>query len=775
MSLTSRVFAEIRSQCRKKSVTLADLIDDVDLKGTGKIVTNRFMRIFNLLGIWMDSAKFSELVSIYRIEGTDLIDISRFLSDYESPSANVALVTDSELRDFAKRFVIRNTTLQEIVRPFDRFHSGHVPIDGFLAAVGTSPLTKRIAEQYSHPPTNDVYYIDLANDFNRVLREQPLRESTLSLTMSKLPAYFKDIARTIRLNGVDPYHVLSVHDKLKKSTILPSHFMSDAGALGLHLNERQLNEITDAFSTYDNRFDYVSFCDAIQVENDNEIREINERTAAEVKQVPTANVNDVLKRLESEIQDRHSLVTDKMASYDVAQTGKLSERLFFKTLELEKFDLTTDERKALIDEFSDGDGNMNIKSFSYSVVPPQKSLQPELNSIIERLKQYLDDRKIQIKPMFEKLDSERKGWITFNQLLSIFRNVQFDIDIRERRILKNETTDCVNTESFCALVDPVLPQINMNTHKEEEEKHEPEIPSKQVMDALARVYSVVSHEDVDLKTEFQRYESSPFIRPYTFRTALISLPVHISENDIDLFMQVYQDRLNRIDSNRFINDVNSFGQDQLKITPNLSLTATEFFNEPNEEVKSILRRLKAVFRQRNISGMDLFRPYDPSLYGTVSKDRLRAIFSFIGFEIAPNELLLLQNAFQSSRMPDQFNYRRMIAVLEQQEVQKEDLTSIKIPHSSSNIGDYALVSLINTIHSKLQARRKYANCVFSDCPDAPIPVYEFRKRISDYGLIITQADIQLLIRSYRANLNGDIDWRGFCQDVDTIKTVQPPR
>ena len=50
MSLSSTIFAEIRSQSRKKSIRLVDLIDDLDPKNTGKLSTIRFRRLFNLDG-----------------------------------------------------------------------------------------------------------------------------------------------------------------------------------------------------------------------------------------------------------------------------------------------------------------------------------------------------------------------------------------------------------------------------------------------------------------------------------------------------------------------------------------------------------------------------------------------------------------------------------------------------------------------------------------------------------------------------------------------------
>ncbi|OHT03119.1 EF hand family protein [Tritrichomonas foetus] len=775
MSVASSVFPEIRSQSRKKGFTLQDIIEDLDDKGNKTLSTIKFRRLFNLLGIWLDENKAEKLISEYRIQDSNLVDCNRFLDDYEHPQENSRVVTDEQLREFGKSLIIRNTTIAECIRPYDRFHSGHVNLDSFFASFGYTPINRLIAQQYSHPPTNDVYYLDLANDVEKILKEKPLRETTLNLTMSKLPPYFKDIAKTIRLNQVDPYQMLSQHDKLKKSTILPCHFMADASRLGLRLNERQLNEITEAFSE-NNRFDYVSFCDAIKAENEIELKEIQTQreTIDVVPPEPPVDINELLKRIEGDIKIRHSLIGDRLEHFDQFHTGVLLDRQFFKILENERFVLTDPEKLALIDEFADGQGNMNYKAFIMAVVPPQQSIAPVTNSIIERLKEHLAEHKLCLRPLFEKLDASKLGYISFNQLLSIFRNIQFDIDIKERRALRAETTDRVSMEEFCTLVDPILEPATKPV--EEEEEPEPEIPEKNVMDALARMASIIEYENIDLAQEFQRFDNSRQIKPSQFKAALIQLPDRLPDSDIDLFAEIYLDKKSRlIDTPRFIKDINTYGNDQLKLSPDLSVTTTTKFVEPNSDTKSILRRLKVILTKKNLQSTALFRPYDPGNIGYVSHDRVHSIFSYIGFQIAPNDLKQLETAFQSSRMPDQFNYKRMLVTLEELEIQSSDFSTVPVIHSNSNFGEYALVNLTNTLHSKLQARRKSTNCVFYGCPDAPIPVSEFRERISNYGLIITQADAQLLIRSYRANMNGDIDWKRFCEDVDTIRTVQPPR
>jgi hypothetical protein len=91
------------------------------------------------------------------------------------------------------------------------------------------------------------------------------------------------------------------------------------------------------------------------------------------------------------------------------------------------------------------------------------------------------------------------------------------------------------------------------------------------------------------------------------------------------------------------------------------------------------------------------------------------------------------------------------------------------------MGEYELVNTLNTLHSKLVVRRKKADCVFEDCTCDLISAGEFAKRLNGYGLVIGAADAGRVVRRYRANLRGDVNWRKFCEDVDSIRTLERPR
>ena len=201
--------------------------------------------------------------------------------------------------------------------------------------------------------------------------------------------------------------------------------------------------------------------------------------------------------------------------------------------------------------------------------------------------------------------------------------------------------------------------------------------------------------------------------------------------------------------------------------------------ELNETVAALMRRLKVYLAKKELNSNSLFSMYDTSRNGYVPKDRVERILSSIYFEFTQNEIDQTLKLFQSQRMKNCFNYKRFVNTLDGLKTNTVDKKSVKIKpiddDPTNHPQNYELASLINSLHSKLSERHKRAEFVFFDVQGPTVSADEFRQRIRDYGLIIPLAHVQLLLENYRANLNNDVDWARFCRDVNSIRTVEPPR
>ena len=768
----SDLFSEMRSQARKKGVSVRDIFTDCDLKHEGKLTKNLFRRAFVYLGVWIPDARFNDVAQIYATDDGG-VDYKRFVSDFEKSSTTKTIVTTEQLQAFAKPLIERNRTVSEMLQDLDKHHMGRVPFEKFCDIFGHTDLTRKIAQHYANPPYNEITYLDLERDIAYALNMAPVQQDTLQ----RAPKFIMEVAKAMRLKGIDPYRVLGNLDKFKKKVILSSQFLSLIGTWGLNLRPQQLQELTDAYSDGRN-FRYLEFCDAITRAQQIEAEETSQKEIefGKTKRVQV-DVADTLKKVEEEVVARHAHIGRAFEQVDQEGEGKLSPRAFRSTLEQTRFrSLGKNELDAVCDEFVGDDNKVNYEEFVMAVSPPRKPLTKETADILDRLRKYLVDKRLRLRPMMEKLDPEKKGTIGWQQLLACLRNISFDINMTERKILRARTSLDVNINEFCSEVDPA-PEAPKPPEPEEEEE-EPEAPPKEVLDALARVSSVSTKFDLDLLDELRRYEPAPtrIFRKTSMESALHTLPVPLSPADVEVLANYYSDAKGEsVNGYKFVKDVESYGNDQLKLTPTLSLTQTAEERPIDDDTHTVMRRLKAHLDAKDLNGYQLFRPYDQHRTGCIPTDRFHAILTFIQFPISKEDERKICYVFAAQKMPEQINYKKLLNVLYAESVTKADLSSSMIPRTTTNSGEHELISIINTIHNKLRERHRSPLSAFAGCSDAPIPVAEFKERIGTYNLLITAQDMLIIVRKYRTNLAGDIDWRAFCEDVETTKTVQSPR
>lgn len=818
------------------------------------------------------------------------VDTNQFLSDYENyiqnkTTRNISssqalqesdIPTVDELIRFGRMLRVQSTTIEEVMNQYDTLHVGHVSPNQFLNGFGMNQLTKKLCHYYQQPPTNDVYYLILSDDVKNAME---CHEESITMKLSQssnetqtnsvyykgkeMPDFFREFAHKLNEKGIDPYLVFKQYDRTKTHSILPCHFLSECASFPINIPYSQVQLLKDIFLNHQERFDYVSFAKAVEYENqqfeEEYQRHVKERTQEIQRQLAhedenmKKDVSDVLKYIKKTIEDRHSLVCELFVKFDNAHTGKLDANRFFAILDHEHFDLDYEDKQALLEEFVDSDNKSILyQPFVIAVTPQNKNkvdITPEM--ILDRLMEYLDRIKVSIKPLMQRLDSDKTGKIGFRQLLSVFANVSFDIDKQERRVLLNYTTYDVNIDSFCNKVDylpkPAVKNEEEKRPKQEEvaiEEEQEILPPKLILDALARLYSILEAEKntIDINDEFMKYNSKSnmvFINLSQFRSVLVNLPSFekLSNDDIELFEDHYYDgKSGKICLRTFLSDLNKYAPDQLKMEPSLSLYPTLIKRETpipqntnnqtqnrnqksrqgmttlntqspirsnqsqsisspfqlhttetaveapmKESVAQFLQKFKGYLKSKELSAHSLFRMYDGSHTGYVTKSRVPSIMASIGFIISDSELSDILAAFQSQRLKDSFNYRRFINKLDSLEPNTEELRTMKVTprtivhNQNQESPDYSLTCALNTLHSKLFERRKTAASAFADVTEDFISADDFRDRLQNYDLILPLEHVHCYVKNYRANMNNEIDWRKFCHDVDTSRIGQPPK
>ncbi|KAH0793970.1 EF hand family protein [Histomonas meleagridis] len=769
------IYQQIKAALRKKGLTIQDAFDDLDIKHTGKITVYRFRRFFTNLSIFIDEKLFQQLVDKYICdpEEGDIIKYFKFIDDYNNSFSTPTLkpISSENWNRFSGYFVSRNTNVVECLKPYDRFHRGTVDIQSFYACFGTSTLIKDIAAHYLRT-NNEVSYYDLESDMQKFLKQEKLNSRNLSQNYT-IPS---NIAKDFLAKGIDPYKTFLSQDKYKRKCIPKEQFVDDLHKFGTTASKEQIEELTRQFSNL-RGFDYVAFCDALEKQQNKErleeTRLRNQKISLQTKEFKPINIEELLKRIQNEVQTRRSLIAERLRHFDPKHKQVLPCQMFSQIMRSEGFDLNRDELKALFDKYSENEDIFKYEEFITDITPISNQNE-QIYDQFERLKEFLARKRLQIRPLMEKLDPYCKGTITFPQLMFVFRNINYDVNQKEMKLIKSRTTTNVNINEFCSIVDPIFKE---EKKEEEEEEHEeeviPKIPNNDVLEILAKIKSILEEENIDLKSEFLYYKLPMlnYCGPPLFQTVLVKNQIPISQKEISILIKYYYDTEKElVNFNQFINDIYTYGNDQLTLNPSLSLSTKIQKSDLSKEVISLIRRLKVILQHKNLNGTSIFRTYDPTKAGYVLRKNFVAVLNYIGFPATKEELEMLMNAFQSQRMKEKCSYRRLLLAMEEEQIQPSDLASVKVSHESEK-NDYAFINIINTIHSKLSARRKNARFFFADIKEEKISVSEFRQRIMNFGIIISSSDIQNLIRYYRADLNDGIDWKRFCNDVDSSKTM----
>ena len=766
------ILKEIRAQARRKGLSVREILEDMDEKNDGKLFTIRFRRLFDALGLWFDEDKFSQITSPYMI-GERHVDYRKFLSELENlDQTTESVVGVRELSELAMQFRARNTTMSECMRGVDRYHTGCVSLDAYFSVVGNTPLAHRIAEQYVEDPGRDINYIQLERDMERAVTSFAATRGQ----RKELPSCFRSMVRKMVIRGIDPYPVLAAHDRFRRLVILPAHFLGDMADMGLGLTASEISSLSDAF-TDGGMFDYVAFCQACQdaaSEYEKARKEEQEKTVAREELKPPVDLPMVLKKIEYEIDNRRLPIMLALEHYDQSCTGRLPISTFKKNIREMGFSIREDEIDAIAQEFRDKDGSVNYKTFVLAVTKPPPKDDHTGENQMGRLKAYLADKRWQLRPLMEKLDSKRTGSITWAQLAFLFRNISFDLSVREARMLRQKIGDLININEFCEQVDPVFKEPEPTQVEEEEE---PEVPEQETLNVLGKTASLLQVSQRNFIDALREYHCIPTGHIYaaSFREMMHAFPAPMSDDDINQLITKYTDtKKGMVDGFKLARDIGEYGTTQLQLFPELSVTLkTEQNAIQNNSTRAILRRLKAHLDSIGRSLTDLCRPYDCYRGGVISQEDFHAIFLFTRFYITQEEEEALFKAFESQRLPKCVNYRKVLHCMQEETVTDTDLAATKIAVTTTNAGEDDLVSICTALHSKLAARRKSARCVFIGLGEGPIPYQQFQQCVRNYGLVLSAPDLQTICRKYRVNLRGDVDWVAFCNDVDSMKTLQP--
>ena len=767
--------SEFRSVARRRGTSPEDLFAEYDRDESGLIRVNFLTKILGSVGFYFDTRRLNQVTQGF-IEG-QMFNYRKFLSIPDPEVTRREIISDADLAEFGRFLKSRRIELIDTLEQFDFHHSGHVSPMNFLRSFGNTPLVNKICN-YFKTPTNDVDYIGLNNEMKRVLVQFDGKSTTPEPVYDQLPPFFNKIAYDIKTQRIDLKSMFVQLDRFKKGFLSKDDFRKAINSLNLRVNANQLYQVIDMFTDERGQVPYQKFCDEVE----NAIKDIPNTTKSTFS--TQGDINATLSYIKDLVRNRHFPLEEQIKSCDPSNSGVIPSQNFFRALANGPCKLGNQDVSVLEQEFGDKNGNIEYQRFLQAVSPQQRIAVDSPERTLVRLKQYLETKKIQLRPKLQRY--EHQGSISMAELLQVLRSISFDMTQRESQqlsaLLAPRLNSRIDINSFCEQVDPMsIPQRKTLQEIEAEEAEEAKRqaaqrevrprPPEELEETLVIVLQYAEKNSVDFGTEFRQRDvhRNGAIPKSQFQSVLMMAAPGLSTKDVNHISEYYMGSPQQINYHAFLQDIHQH------IRP-LYESLQEELNKPKEphpETFQVIRRFKNVLNDQRTAPEDVFIRYDNLRSGTVPKTRLAAIFETLGFRISPVEERCLQEDFTDARLPEMFNYRRFCQQLNQTTLTPQDLSQIRVHPENVNVQDREVAVLINSIRERIQERHKRVREAFSEYEKGTgIPANEFRRAFSTFGLFIKENDMLKLLKYYRFSRQGDVDWDSFCHDVETSKTVQ---
>jgi Ca2+-binding EF-hand superfamily protein len=360
------------------------------------------------------------------------------------------------------------------------------------------------------------------------------------------------------------------------------------------------------------------------------------------------------------------------------------------------------------------------------------------------------------------------------KVLGVLREVGFDLTREEVTLLGTHfchgTEEVTGIDEISELVDPII----------EPPKPKPTLPKREYVEPASVVLDIMTHIAVQvdkyqllLPGEFSVYDKRHLgtISKEAFRDVLLALPSPPSEKDLGTLIEFYLNTANQeINYESFCQELDEFGGARVRHNPSLTTKILQDIPQPVNEAADVVRRLKLALFASKTPAESLFNPYDTSHSGLIPCLKLRPILNDFGFQAAEDEYERLAIGFQDQRLPEKFNYKKLCQAMNEIQLTQDDL-ALSRTGTVKKTTSPQILRFATELRGKLMARHKNVRTPFNGVKNAAMPQSDFRRCIESFGLVVKEAEMQQLLREYRINMQCDIDWQRFCQDVEANATV----
>lgn len=780
MSVSS-IIDRFRASAKRQGIHPLELFEEYDHRKIGLLNPTLFIRAIVSTGFHLTAEESQQLCEHYNHGGS--ISYRRFLSDLANPQTSVLPEktdqTYPDLLEFGLKLQSKNLTLIDVILEYDRMRNGRVSVDNFYRAFGSSELIKRIAKQYTNLYAHDIDYMQLQSDVQNALKN---RSQLIHLPKAELPDFFTNFVKCLSSRNAQLHETFIDYDRFKRGSIAKHDFLAVLTSFGIPLSAEQLYQLMTPFlQPNGNDVDYQSFLTSVNQAKAtiDASRTMTTRTIPQKTIDPQIVINDIKTRIEL----RRISLRPQFESAISESGGQITRQRFYKLLNFCGFSLTNDEMTALDSIYMNHNGIIDVESFLQQVdQKPQVSVPIDLGELLSRLRSHLLQRQTSIIKHFVVFDREDSGIISVNQLISVLQAIDFHPTTNELNAIINRFGDGKNIhwKEISNIVEPIIEKRDFSksiTANSMQLSAQRPTPSPEAISFMKKIHKAAKACGANVRMDLVRLDirKCGLINGRLLRDELQSLPFKFSIAEFNTVSKIYfkpnSEMLNYPD---FCDDLEVYGPEEVTVAiePTEPLRQTNFLDTQVEKNKESLQMLKAALHCHRLTVDDIFYIYDSRNTGLIPIEVVIPAFERASILLTNQQKDDILAEFRDKRQPEKYNYKHLSYALKQVVPSKQQLNIISERQRQIAGENDGVHFITNVLKNKLAERKKTIYDLFMNVYDDYISTESFRNRFTNAGIIISEADLQKLIRKYKGNGDNQIAWKPLCVDVEESQPIQ---
>jgi hypothetical protein len=179
-------------------------------------------------------------------------------------------------------------------------------------------------------------------------------------------------------------------------------------------------------------------------------------------------------------------------------------------------------------------------------------------------------------------------------------------------------------------------------------------------------------------------------------------------------------------------------------------------------VEPIFKRFRECAHRTNHPVLELFRDFDRFNNGSVAEGKFASALAKTGLVFSKREMEVMREFFGDPRRPECVNYMELCRAVAENGEDSCGLGSVPMTYQE----EVEVGHIVRRWTDYVEQKRWPFRRLFSGCQEALMKLKDFREKIAAVGVFVKSDEWHLVVRKYRGNSVGDIDWARFVADSE---------